>query len=136
MLGGEEAKTLRWSSQGDILTDGPNPVLFRQLTEVRIMSEAWAEKHNVIRPRNFVENPNWWSKRDGNVTEIVYRPIKLDATRKAALLSGEIDLVLDPPVQDIERLKRSGNIKIVEGTRTGRSSSVSTGIVTSCSIRT
>ncbi|HEX6979017.1 MAG TPA: ABC transporter substrate-binding protein [Alphaproteobacteria bacterium] len=130
----------------DILTDGPNPVLLQQLTEVRIMSKAWAEKHNVVRPQNFVEkeetyaarnangtgpyilksrepdvrtvfveNPGWWGKRDGNVTEIVYQPIKSDATRIAALLSGEIDFVLDPPVQDIERLKRSGNIKIVEG---------------------
>jgi peptide/nickel transport system substrate-binding protein len=62
-----------------------------------------------------VENPNWWGKREGNVTEIVYTPIKSDATRIAALLSGEIDLVLDPPLQDLERLKRGGNLKVIEG---------------------
>lgn len=62
----------------------------------------------------FVENPNWWGKRDGNVTEMVYQPIKADATRIAALISGEIDFVLDPPLQDLERLKRGGT-KVVEG---------------------
>jgi len=62
-----------------------------------------------------VLNSNWWGKRDGNVTEVVYQPIKQDGTRMAALLSGEIDFVLDPPPQDIPRLKQDPKIKIVEG---------------------
>jgi peptide/nickel transport system substrate-binding protein len=62
----------------------------------------------------FVENPNWWGKREGNVTEMVYQPIKSDATRIAALISGEVDFVLDPPLQDLQRLK-SGGTKVVEG---------------------
>ena len=33
-------------------------------------------------------NPNWWGKLDGNVTEVIYTPIKADATRVAALLVG------------------------------------------------
>ena len=41
------------------------------------------------------------ARREGNVTEIVYTPIKSDATRIAALLSGEVDFVLDPPPQDV-----------------------------------
>ena len=49
-------------------------------------------------------NGNWWGKRETNVTEVVYRPIKSDATRIAALISGEVDFVLDPPPQDIPRL--------------------------------
>ena len=53
-----------------------------------------------------VLNPNWWGKPEGNVDEIVYTPIKSDGTRLAALLSGEIDFVLDPPPQDIPRLKQ------------------------------
>jgi peptide/nickel transport system substrate-binding protein len=51
----------------------------------------------------------------GNVTEIIYRPISSDATRIAALLSGEIDFVLDPPLQDLSRLRNAGNIRVVEG---------------------
>ncbi|MBC7942834.1 MAG: ABC transporter substrate-binding protein, partial [Chitinophagaceae bacterium] len=40
----------------------------------------------------------WWGegKRQGNVQEIVYTPIANDATRLAALVSGEIHFVLDP----------------------------------------
>ena len=63
-------------------------------------------------------NPNYWDKLEGNVTEIVYRPIKADATRAAALLSGEIDLVLDPPTQDIPRLRQDAKLKIADGTET------------------
>ena len=62
-----------------------------------------------------VLNSNWWGKREGNVDEIVYQPIKQDGTRLAALLSGEIDFVLDPPPQDIPRLKKDPKIKVVEG---------------------
>ena len=51
----------------------------------------------------------------GNVTELVYRPIASDATRVAALLSGEVDFVLDPPLQDLNRLRASGNVRVIEG---------------------
>ncbi|MBL0143022.1 MAG: ABC transporter substrate-binding protein [Betaproteobacteria bacterium] len=65
------------------------------------------------------KNPDWWGiaagRFEGNVDEIVYRPIKSDATRMAALVSGEIDFVLDPPLQDIARLKFNPQVTIVEG---------------------
>ena len=35
--------------------DGPNPVLLPQLTEMRIMSKAWATKHNVLKPQDYQE---------------------------------------------------------------------------------
>ena len=62
-----------------------------------------------------VANPNWWGKREGNVDEMIYTPIKSDGTRMAALLSGEIDFVLDPPVQDLPRLKENKSVKVLEG---------------------
>src|SRR6266550_7009409 len=56
-----------------------------------------------------VKNPNWWGIKagiwDGNVDEVVFTPINSDATRLAALISGEIDLINDPPPQDVPRLK-------------------------------
>lgn len=63
----------------------------------------------------FVEHAGWWNKKDkvGNVTEVVFTPIKQNATRTAALLSGEIDFVLDPSAQDLDRLRREA--KVVEG---------------------
>ena len=65
-----------------------------------------------------VANPNWWnagSPERGNVTEVVLLPIRSNATRAAALLSGEVDFVNDPPPQDIARLKSVPDIKIIEG---------------------
>jgi peptide/nickel transport system substrate-binding protein len=129
-----------------IYTNNPNPVLLRQLTEIRIMSRAWSEKNKVSKPQDYVnkeetfavrnangtgpyslkarepdvrttfsENPAWWGKatKRGNVSEVVYTPIKSAATRTAALLSGEVDFVIDPPPQDLERLKAS--VKVLEG---------------------
>ena len=61
-------------------------------------------------------NPYWWGKFEGNVTEIVYMPIRSEATRTAALFSGQVDFVLDPPVQDIARIKANKELKVVEGT--------------------
>jgi peptide/nickel transport system substrate-binding protein len=62
-------------------------------------------------------NPRWWGwgdKRSGNVDEVTLVAIRSDATRLAALVSGEIDLVLDPPYQDIDRLKREGAIRLMQ----------------------
>ena len=41
---------------------------------------------------------------DNGLTKIELLPIKNAATRVAALLSGEIDLVTDAPVQDLKRI--------------------------------
>lgn len=60
----------------------------------------------------FKRNPHWWGKFEGNVDEIVYTTVKSDATRMAALAAGDIDFVLDPPNQDIERLARDPRIRI------------------------
>jgi len=60
-------------------------------------------------------NPTWWGGNEGNVQEVVYTPIKSDATRTAALLSGEIDLVLDPVPQDLQRLRSTPGTKVVDG---------------------
>jgi peptide/nickel transport system substrate-binding protein len=64
-----------------------------------------------------VKNPNWWGWSDAatNVTEIIYTPIKNEATRAAALLSGEIDLVLDPSPQDLGRMRNNANLKVIDG---------------------
>src|SRR6185503_3387405 len=59
-------------------------------------------------------NPYWWGKFEGNVTEIVYMPIRSEATRTAALFSGQVDFVLDPPVQDIGRIRANKALKVVE----------------------
>lgn len=130
----------------DIVLKGPNPVLLNQLTELRIMNKAWAEKNRSTEPKdmktsdeNFAHrnangtgpfilkqwvpdqrmvlerNPNYWGKIDSNVTQITYTPIKSDATRMAALLSGEVDFVLDPTPQDLPRVRNNANLKVIDG---------------------
>jgi peptide/nickel transport system substrate-binding protein len=130
----------------DFMMKGPNPVLLNQLTELRIMSKAWAEKNKSVEPKDIrtkdetfahrnamgtgqymvkewqpdqrlvlVKNPNYWGKNDSNVTEIVYTPIKSEATRIAALLSGEVDFVLDPSPQDLARLRANPQLKVIDG---------------------
>ncbi len=64
-----------------------------------------------------VENPSWWNRASperGNVTEVILLPIRSASTRVAALLSGEVDFVNDPPPQDIARLKAGSGVKVVE----------------------
>jgi peptide/nickel transport system substrate-binding protein len=60
-----------------------------------------------------VKNPKWWglSQNPHNVDRIIYTPIANAATRVAALLSGEVDFVLDPPFQDLARISGSANLK-------------------------
>jgi peptide/nickel transport system substrate-binding protein len=130
----------------DFIMKGPNPVLLNQLTELRIMSKAWAEKNKSVDPKDIkakdetfahrnamgtgqymvkewqpdqklvlVKNPHYWGKNDSNVTEIIYTPIKSEATRIAALLSGEVDFVLDPSPQDLARLRANPNLKVIDG---------------------
>ncbi|MGE0717630.1 MAG: ABC transporter substrate-binding protein [Alphaproteobacteria bacterium] len=64
----------------------------------------------------FVPNADWWNKQvDHNLTRVEFRPIANAATRVAALLSGEIDMMFPVPLQDVPRLKRSAGIRVMEG---------------------
>ena len=77
-----------------------------------MVKERQADVRTVL-----VANPNWWNKASaekGNVTEVILLPIKSNATRAAALMSGEVDFLNDPPPQDIARLKSAPDVKVVE----------------------
>jgi len=52
----------------------------------------------------FKPNPNWWGKPEHNFDEVVFTPISNDATRVAALLSGDVDWIDPVPLQDIARV--------------------------------
>jgi peptide/nickel transport system substrate-binding protein len=52
---------------------------------------------------------------EGNVDEVIFTPIGNDATRVAAMLSGEIDMMEPVPLQDVERLKSNPNITVLQG---------------------
>src|SRR6478735_7772248 len=63
----------------------------------------------------FKPNPNWWGKPEHNLTEVIFQTIRSDATRVAALLSGDIDMMDPVPVQDIERVKSNPNVTVLTG---------------------
>ena len=60
-------------------------------------------------------NPNWWRKPQHNLKEIIFTPIGSDATRVAALLSGEVDVIEPVPIQDIARVDSSPNAQVLKG---------------------
>jgi len=128
----------------DLVLSAPDAVLPEKLIYVGMMSRAWAAAHGVVEPQNYdakqetyavrnangtgpyrlksyesdtrtilVANPDWWGKR-GNVDEAVYVVIQSDATRLAALVSGDVDFVIDPPFQDVPRLKTEARFKLTQ----------------------
>ena len=62
-----------------------------------------------------VKNPDYWEKVDGNVDEVVFVPIVNPATRVAALISGEIDMMEPVPQQDIARIDATSNLRVMQG---------------------
>jgi len=129
----------------DIVTLGPDPILPQQLPLTFIVSKSWAEKNNtaqVVRgtsaptfinfnangtgPFKLVERvadnrtvvepfAGWWGKPEHNITRAEFRPIANAATRVAALLSGEIDLMYPVPSQDVQRINSTPGAKVLEG---------------------
>jgi peptide/nickel transport system substrate-binding protein len=133
----------------DILTSEPTPVLPRALFNLRIMSRAWSAKYKVEKPQDYkakeesyaARNANgtgpyrlvrwetdvkttlaafdkYYGKR-GNVTEATYFVVGSAPTRVAALISGEMDIVPDPAVQDLDRLRNAPNVVVAQAMGSG-----------------
>ncbi|ODC03460.1 nickel/dipeptide/oligopeptide ABC transporter substrate-binding protein [Terasakiispira papahanaumokuakeensis] len=63
---------------------------------------------------------DYWDKSSpGNVDKIILTPIKENATRVSALLSGGVDYIAPVPPTDLERIRRDDNSELVtmSGTR-------------------
>ncbi len=124
---------------------GPSPLYVQNMTNFFIMDKDWAEANDVVLPQNFAAGEENYAVRNANgtgpytlvsrdpevrtvlqhfeghwddapaVTELHYIPISEAATRVAALLSGEVDVVQDVPVQDIARLETTDGITVTTG---------------------
>jgi len=57
----------------------------------------------------------WWDEPQHNLSEVVFQPIASDATRVAALLSGEMDVVYPVPIQDIEKVDSNPGTRALTG---------------------
>ncbi|MCC7425357.1 MAG: ABC transporter substrate-binding protein [Alphaproteobacteria bacterium] len=74
---------------------------------------AYRLRARVVDSRTELErNPAFWGPIEGNVQTVVFRPIQSDATRVAALLSGELDLIHPVPLQDVPRLQGRDGITV------------------------
>ena len=129
----------------DIETNGANPLLINNLTNMFMMDKDWSEDNDVTTPHDVAKgetnfatmntngtgafmlvsrsvdektvlkaNPNYWGKDiyPNQVTEIIYTPIQSSATRVAALLSGEVDIIQDVPVQDLGRVSSTDGLQL------------------------
>ena len=129
----------------DIVTKYPDPTLLLNLPNFWIMDKEWLEANNAFGLEEgatvktfanlnvngtgpfmleewvpdtrtvLVPNPNWWGTPGHNLTKAVFTPIGNAATRVAALLSGEIDLMYPVPLQDVPRLESTAGVEALQG---------------------
>ena len=57
----------------------------------------------------------WWGETHHNIAQAVFRLIASDATRVAALLSGELDLIYPVPIQDVSRVDGNDGTYVLSG---------------------
>jgi peptide/nickel transport system substrate-binding protein len=123
-----------------ITTKGPSPVLLANLSMIPIMSKKDAsgpapEGKTTVElnrgegligtgPYKFVSwkrgaeivldrNPYYWGAKPA-WDKVIYRPISNSAARVAALLAGDVDVIEDPPTDDLPKLKKDKKLYIQE----------------------
>ncbi len=64
------------------------------------------------------KNGQWWGKSQSNVDEVIFQPIANDATRVAALISGQVDMIDPVPLQDLPRIQASSGLAIAQSPET------------------
>ena len=60
----------------------------------------------------FERNPYYWGPKPA-WDRVIYRPISNPAARVAALLAGDVDLIEDPPTDDLDRLQKDPKLTVV-----------------------
>lgn len=108
----------KWSETHNVV----KPQSFKDKEETFAVRNAMGTGPFMVKQRDpdvrtvLVKNPGYWDARTfaGYADEIVYTPIKEPATRVAALISGQVDFVLDAPLQDIARIKQTAGLKTLE----------------------
>ncbi len=108
----------KWSETHNVT----KPQSFKDKEETFAVRNAMGTGPFMVKQRDpdvrtvLVKNPNYWDAKTfpAYADEIAYTPIKEPATRVAALISGQVDFVLDAPLQDIARIKQTGGLKTLE----------------------
>lgn len=58
-------------------------------------------------------NPDWWDKAEHNLTDVQFNVIGNAATRVAALLSGDVDMIYTVPPQDMDRIGKTEGMRLL-----------------------
>ena len=74
------------------------------------LSKREPDVETVLEPHD-----DWWGEKEHTITSAVYKPLASDATRVAALLSGEVDMIEPVPLQNVPLLIHDPNIRVMQG---------------------
>ena len=127
----------------EIKTKKPNPILLNDLLDLMIMDKEWSETNGAAKPLDLqggekpfaADNANgtgpfsvvsrakdektvlksnaaYWGTK-GNISEVVFTPIKNARTMVSAIISGELDLVMPLPLQDIGRIEKDPKLNVI-----------------------
>ena len=127
----------------DFLTKAPNPIFPEEIANWLIMDKGWSEQHDAVMASKETPNhasshtngtgpfmldtreagirtvlqahPDWWDSVEHNLSTAEFQPVNNDATRVAALLSGEIDMIEPIPLQSVARIKNTAGFKVLQG---------------------
>ncbi|MFQ5973394.1 MAG: ABC transporter substrate-binding protein [Alphaproteobacteria bacterium] len=124
----------------DIMTTAP-AIFVEGIANWMILDKGWAEANGTLTPGGddnyanlnangtgafrvadrdpdvrtvLVPFEDWWDTAEHNITEAIFTPITTQATRLAALLSGEIDFMEPIPPQDVDRVASTEGFKVLE----------------------
>ena len=61
-----------------------------------------------------VRNPNYWGEA-AHWEKVTMKPLTSAGPRVAALFAGDVDLIENPPLQDLERVRAQPNLQVVQG---------------------
>lgn len=73
------------------------------------------QSHDVGIKTVFQKNDAWWDTPQHNLDTVEFTPVGSDATRVAALLSGDLDMVYPVPVQDLKRVDNNADTRALTG---------------------
>ena len=107
-----------WSEKNNVT----KPQSYKDKEETYAVRNAMGTGPYTLKQRDpdvrtvMAKNPTYWGAKEfpDYPDELVYTPIKEPATRVAALISGQVDFVLDAPLQDIARIKQTAGLKTEE----------------------
>jgi len=116
----------------DVFTKNPNPIFPSSIYSLAVMDQEWttsnddayvsthamgtgAYKFAEWVPEDHLTleaNPGYW-RGAPSIQRVEFRPISDEATRLAALESGDVDLITFVPIESIERLEENSDIDII-----------------------